>query len=198
MKNALLVIANPGTRSFSHALADVVKEVLLEQGYTCHFHDLYAEKFNPVQPTGESDNTSSDDNLVEQHCKELAHAELVCVIHPNWWSQPPAIMKGWIDRVFRLGTAYGYPEGTGLEGVPQGLLKARHAMVFNTSNTPEIRENNVFGDPLDSLWKHSIFELCGVKSVHRRMVGPMASSTPLQREAWLAEVRKIVRACCTS
>jgi len=94
--------------------------------------------------------------------------------------------------VFRLNTAYSYPAGAGYEGVPVGLLKARHAFIFNTSNTPPQREQDVFGDPLDSLWRTSVFALCGVGSVVRRMYGPMAGSTSAQRESWLAEVRTLV------
>ena len=190
--NALLVVAHPSKTSFSHAMLEVAATVLASRGYECTVHDLYAEGFNPVQPTPENGNTVSDDPLVESHCAQLKDADLILVFHPNWWSQPPAILKGWVDRVFRLGTAYGYPEGTGFEGVPVGLLRAKHALVFNTSNTPAPREAAVFGDPLEALWRTSIFGLCGVASVHRRMFGPVAGSTVEQRESWLSEVRAVV------
>lgn len=190
---ALLVIANPGSSSFSHAMATVAESALAEQGWIIVRHDLYAEGFNPVQPTGEQSNSTSDDVLVEQHCKDLATADLILVFHPNWWSQPPAILKGWIDRVFRLNTAYAYPPGTGYEGVPVGLLKARQALVFNTSNTPLEREAAVFCDPLESLWRTSVFGLCGVDNVVRRVFAPIATSTQDRREVWLAEVVALVR-----
>lgn len=190
--NALLIIAHPNTSSFSHAMALAARQTLSRLGYTCVEHDLYAEGFNPVQPVAEWANSVSTDKLVELHCVELKSADLVLVFHPNWWSQPPAILKGWIDRVFRLNTAYAYPKGVGFEGVPFGLLRAKHAMVFNTSNTPPEREAAVFGDPLDTLWRTSVFALCGVDSVHRRMFGPISSSTEVQRGAWLGEVRALV------
>lgn len=188
---ALLVIASPNRGSFAHAMAASATGALRERGYDIAQHDLYDEAFDPVQRTGEF-GASSTDALVERHCDELARADLILVFHPNWWGQPPAILKGWIDRVFRLGTAYAYPEGVGPEGVPTGLLRARHALVFNTSNTPEVRERQVFGDPLDALWKANVFGLCGVDSVVRRMFGPMAGSSASQREGWLAEVRALV------
>lgn len=191
---ALLVVANPAAGSFSHAMAAEAEALLSRRGYTLACHDLYAEGFNPVQPTGELQNTGSDDALVERHCRELASADLVLVFHPNWWGQPPAILKGWIDRVFRLGVAYGYPPGISPEGVPVGLLKARAALVFNTSNTPQVREREVFGDPLEAVWVRCVFGLCGVHNVHRRMFGPLSGSEQGQREAWLAEVRALVEA----
>lgn len=189
---ALIVVANPGKNSFSHAMAAAAEHVLMERGYNIAFHDLYAEQFDPVQPTGEQANTSSSNEGVERHCSELARADLIVVCHPNWWGQPPAILKGWVDRVFRLDTAYAYPAGVGPEGIPVGLLRARHALVFNTSNTPHEREVSLFGDPLEMLWKNCIFGLCGIASVIRRMYAPASASTPEQRTAWLAEVKVLV------
>ena len=103
-------------------------------------------------------------------------------------------MKGWIDRVFRLDTAYGYPPEVGYEGVPEGLLPARRALVFNTSNTPAEREEEAFGDPLETLWKRCVFALCGVHDVVRRMYGPMAASTEDERRRWLEEVASLMEA----
>ena len=190
---ALVVVASPNPNSFCHAMASVAVKALVETGYEIAFHDLYAEKFDPVQPTGEQSNTSSTDQLVEQHCDELAAADRILVFHPNWWGQPPAILKGWVDRVFRLNTAYGYPLGVGPEGVPVGLLRARIAFVFNTSNTPPEREAALFGDPLETLWKNCVFGLCGVSSVVRRMYSPASASTLEQRLAWLAEVESLTK-----
>jgi putative NADPH-quinone reductase len=173
-------------------MASAAERILVARGYEVAAHDLYAEKFDPVQPTKESENTSSSDELVEQHCSELAAADLILVLHPNWWGQPPAILKGWIDRVFRLNAAYGYPAGVTFDGVPIGLLRAKRAIVVNTSNTHPEREASVFGDPLETLWKKCVFGLCGVSSVIRRVYGPVSGSTEQQRASWLAEVVAVV------
>ena len=143
-------------------------------------------------------NTGSVNSVIEQHCAELVRADLILIFHPNWWGQPPAILKGWVDRVFRLGIAYAYPPGVGPQGVPVGLLRARHALVFNTSNTPPEREAALFGDPLDALWKQCIFGLCGVKSVVRLTASPMSGSTAQQRAGWLEEFRARVEKCATA
>ncbi|MDB6046266.1 MAG: NADPH-dependent reductase family protein [Gammaproteobacteria bacterium] len=189
---ALIVVANPSPNSLSHAMASAAERVLVARGYEIAYHDLYAEHFDPVQPTGEDGNVGSSNVLVEQHCLELARADLILVFHPNWWGQPPAILKGWIDRVFRLNTAYGYPPGVGFEGVPVGLLRARLAIVVNTSNTSAEREATAFGDPLETLWKNCVFGLCGISNVMRRMYAPVSGSTAQQRAAWLSEVTTLV------
>jgi len=72
--------------------------------------------------------------LIKRHCEEFGQADGIIIIHPNWWGQPPAILKGWIDRVIRTGIAYEFKEGDSGEGIPKGLLKAGAAMIFNTSN----------------------------------------------------------------
>jgi len=190
---ALIVVANPSSHSLSHAMASAAERVLVARGYEIACHDLYAEHFDPIQPTGEDGNVGSSNALVERHCSELAQADLILVFHPNWWGQPPAILKGWIDRVFRLNTAYAYPAGVGFEGIPVGLLRARLAIVVNTSNTPAEREITAFGDPLETLWKKCVFGLCGVSNVVRRMYAPVTGSTDQQRAAWLSDVTALVQ-----
>jgi putative NADPH-quinone reductase len=107
---------------------------------------------------------------------------------------PPAILKGWIDRVLRMDVAYRFVVNDKGEGVPLGLLKAKSAIVFTTANTPDDREREWFGDPLETLWKKCVFDLCGVKNVQRRTFSVVVTSTPEQRTQWLAEVREIVSA----
>jgi len=95
--------------------------------------------------------------------------------------------------VFRPGVAYRFAEGDGGEGIPIGLLKAKAAVVLNTSNTPDEREKRAFGDPLDALWRRCIFDLCGVRTFHRRMFNVIVTSTPQQRLEWLEEAKELCR-----
>jgi putative NADPH-quinone reductase len=75
-----------------------------------------------------------------------------------------------------------------------GLLRARTAVVFNTSNTPPEREMELFGDPLDRLWKTCILDFCGVKNVVRETFSVVIASTPKQRAEWLGRAEEIVAA----
>jgi NAD(P)H dehydrogenase (quinone) len=189
---ALVILAHPDSKSFNHAIAAAAVAALRDRGHQVVFHDLHTEGFEPVIPAREISEEGKLDAAVRKHCDDLASADGIIVIHPNWWGMPPAILKGWIDRVIRPGVAYRFLEDDSGAGVPVGLLRARTAVVFNTSNTPSEREQNVFGDPLESLWKTCIFDLCGVKAFHRRMFGVMVTSTPEQRGRWLDEVRDTV------
>ncbi|MRR18432.1 MAG: flavodoxin family protein, partial [Deltaproteobacteria bacterium] len=131
-------------------------------------------------------------SAIRRHCDEISVADGIVIVHPNWWGQPPAILKGWVDRVMRPGIAYEFREGDSGEGVPHGLLRAKAALVYNTSNTESEREKDVFGDPLQTIWKNCIFGLCGVDNFHRRMFSVVITSTEARRRNWLAEVRRDV------
>jgi putative NADPH-quinone reductase len=98
-----------------------------------------------------------------------------------------------VDRVLRPGVAYEFLPGDDGEGVPVGLLKPMTALVLNTSNTPAEREQTLFGDPLQGLWKDCILSFCGVAHVVRRMYGVVCTSTQHQRAAWLEDVAQHVR-----
>lgn len=187
-----VILAHPEPGSFNHAIADTAVTELRLIGHTVRFHDLYAEGFDPILPGKEISSGAVIPSSVAIHCEEIAAADGIVIVHPNWWGQPPAILKGWIDRVLRPGVAYEFLEGDGGEGVPVGLLKARAALVFNTSNTPLEREMKEFGDPLESIWKRCIFDLCGVKTFHREMFGVVVTSTREQRMEWLGHVEDVV------
>jgi len=190
--NVLVIVAHPNKASFNHAIARTAAERLERNGHSVAFHDLYQENFDPILPYEEIPQNGVVPPEIDRHCKALSCADGIVIVHPNWWGQPPAILKGWIDRVIRPGIAYNFQEGDQGEGVPVGLLRAKAALVFNTSNTPQLREQTVFDDPLESLWKTCIFELCGVKRFYRKMFCVVVTSTPEQRKAWLQEVEDVV------
>jgi putative NADPH-quinone reductase len=188
----LVILGHPSKGSFNHALAETVLRVLNKNRHEIVYHDLYAERFEPALPAEEIPKDGEVAGIIEQHCDELQSAEGIVIIHPNWWGQPPAILKGWIDRVFRPGVAYEFEEGDSGEGIPIGLLKAGAALVFNTSNTPQEREVETSGDPLETLWRVCIFALCGVRNFHRQMFGVMVTSSPEQRGKWLDQAAETI------
>lgn len=191
--NILILLGHPDLDSFNHAIARAVRDELTGLGFEVAFHDLYREHFPPLLPETEIARDGAVDPVVEKHCRELSAADGVVIVHPNWWGQPPAILKGWIDRVIRPGVAYRFEAGDGGEGVPVGLLKAKAAVVLNTSNTPPDREREAFGDPLDAIWRRCIFELCGVTDFHRKMFSVVVTSSETQRAGWLDEARTLCR-----
>ena len=193
--NISIILAHPNPGSFNHAIAGAVADTLRRNGYQVILHDLCQEQFPPLLSAAELQKDAKLDPVVARHCAEIACAGGIIIVHPNWWGMPPAVLKGWIDRVLRPEVAYRFVEGDKGEGVPVGLLKARAAIIFNTANTPEERERDVFGDPLETLWKKCVFGLCGVKNVQRRTFSVIITSTPEQRAQWLTEAREISGMC---
>ena len=187
-----VILAHPDKGSFNHAIACAAAERLHDLGHRVLFHDLYGEGFDPLLPAGEIPDGALLPPGIRDQCEEIAEADGIVIVHPNWWGQPPAILKGWVDRVIRPGVAYEFVEGDSGEGVPNGLLRAKSAVVLNTSNTEPEREERIFGDPLQAIWQDCIFGLCGVRDFHRRTFGVVVTSADAQRRQWLDEVKILI------
>ncbi|HWT65585.1 MAG TPA: NAD(P)H-dependent oxidoreductase [Terracidiphilus sp.] len=190
-----LILCHPHAGSLNHAIADAVREVLTANGHTVVFHDLYTEGFDPILPYEEIPANAPLDPQIEMHCREVAEADGFVFVHPDWWHMPPAMLKGWVDRVLRSGVAYAFrPDETGKVSFVT-LLKAQRALVFTTSNTPAEMERELYGDPLENLWTRCILSYCGVKDVERTNYAVVVISKQEEREAWLADVRaRVARA----
>ncbi len=184
----LVILGHQKQGSFCHAVAAATIDELKIAGHEVVFHDLYAEGFDPVLPNDEIPRDAELPPVIRQHCDEVQSADGFVVIHPNWWSAPPAILKGWLDRVIRQGICYKFGPN-GLEGFWGG----RKAVVFTTSNTPRDAELKLYGDPLENYWKNCVFGFCGLTDFYRRNFESIIMSKPEDRTAWLDEVRKTVR-----
>jgi len=186
--NVYVLIGHQHQGSFNHAIAAAAVEELQRAGHEVVYHDLYAEGFDPVLRHEEITGQAPLDPVVEQHIAEVLAADGYVVVHPNWWGQPPAMLRGWQDRVLRQGPVYEFtPDGV------VGHLKGKRALVLTTSNTPRDVELKVFGDPLENLWKTCVFGFCGVEHFVRRNFESIVLSTPDQRRTWLEETRRLVR-----
>jgi NAD(P)H dehydrogenase (quinone) len=185
-----VLLAHPRPGSFNHAIAENVVEALRAAGRVVNFHDLYAERFDPLFPSEELAKGEPADAVILAHCRQIVEAEGIVVVHPNWWGQPPAVLKGWLDRALRQGMAYEFRANAQGQIGPVGLLQAKAAVVFTTGNTPQDQEDAIYGDPLENLWKTCVFGFCGVKNFRRRNYTPVVVSSPEQRQDWLRDARQ--------
>jgi NAD(P)H dehydrogenase (quinone) len=190
--NVSIILAHPHAESLNHSIAATAAQQIRNNGHVVSSHDLYAEQFDPLLYSEEFPKSAALPQAIKTHCKEIGQADGIVVVHPNWSGQPPAILKGWIDRVMRPGVAYEFLEGNGGEGIPRGLLKARVAVVLNTSNTLPETERQLYGDPLETIWRNCVFGLAGVGTFYRRTFGVVLTSTDLERAQWLGEVRTLM------
>ena len=186
----MVIVGHPDVaNSFNGAIARATCDALRDQGYEPVLRDLYAEGFNPVMTLAET-KASVDEAPLEMRAEMRQVKECVgfVFVHPNWWGGPPAILRGYIDRVFRNGFAYGFTE----KG-PWSALDDKIVQVFSTSNTPRDFEVDVYGDPLENFWKTIVFSVVGSKSFERRNFEQIILSDETMRKEWLREVDATIR-----
>lgn len=146
-KNVLLVHAQPEAQSLTRHLVEVAVQTLQAEGHTVTLSDLYAMKWKAVfdehdfrdraQPdrlsfiaeSGHAYATGSQTEDVSAEQKKLLAADAVILLFPLWWFGMPAILKGWIDRVFAYGLAYGYKGAGNRYRYGDGGLKGKRAML---------------------------------------------------------------------
>lgn len=150
--NILIVFAHPEPRSFCGALKDVAVETLTGLGHQVTVSDLYVQGFDPAGGRGDFVHALADGPFVYQAEQRRAYAEssyapdvaaeqakvlasdVVMLNFPLWWFGPPAILKGWIDRVMSVGFAYDSDRR-----FENGALKGRRGMVSVTTGSPAER-----------------------------------------------------------
>ncbi|QWW72396.1 NAD(P)H-dependent oxidoreductase [Rhizobium sp. WYJ-E13] len=164
--HALIVLAHPETHSLNGHLKDVAIEELRRLRYTVEVSDLYAAGFDPVEaPRHFTDRVSRDRFDVQSEQRhafdtgrtapdvqaeidKLSRADLLILQFPIWWFAAPAILKGWLDRVFVYGLY------SSRRRYDAGLFKGKKAFVSVTAGGPEtsFRHDGRNGDIDLVLW----------------------------------------------
>ncbi|TVQ99194.1 MAG: flavodoxin family protein [Spirochaetaceae bacterium] len=182
----LALIAHPSRGSFNHAILDRCLASL--RGHEVIVHDLYAETFDPVFPEADIRRRCSFDPVIQRHMRDLSSSQGLIVIHPDWWGQPPAILKGWLDRVLTPGVAYEYqgPEFGTKHAVP--LLNHVRAAVFVTSDALASQVAPLF----DAIWRDRVFSFCGIESRRIELLERMRETNRRQREQYLCRVDAVM------
>jgi NAD(P)H dehydrogenase (quinone) len=121
----LLIYCHPCPESFCATLRDAALAGLRSAGHTVSVRDLYAEGFSPALSAIERehyyDGPAKPDD-VETHVASLEQADALLLLYPTWWFTPPAMLKGWFERVWVPGVAFRF---TG-PGVLSPLLSNIH------------------------------------------------------------------------
>jgi len=149
-RRVLIVNAHPEPRSFNAALRDVAVEVLEARGHVVWVSDLYAMGFKAVLDSadfpGEADDAPLNVSMAQRKAltqntlapdvadelRRLLAADLLLLLFPLWWFGLPAMLKGWIDRVFVSGAVYGRTAV-----FEQGRLCGKRALVAVSTGAPQ-------------------------------------------------------------
>lgn len=112
-RRVLVIHCHPCTEGFIPAAFEQVQAGLAASGAEVRSHDLYREEFVPELSADEHRRHLrpgvSDD--VRQHADDLRWCDTLVLVYPTWWSGQPAMLKGWIDRVWASGVAWELPDG---------------------------------------------------------------------------------------
>jgi NAD(P)H dehydrogenase (quinone) len=194
--NILFIFCHPDPNSYGAALARAARQALEDNGHTVKFIDLYAEGFNPVlslaEKTNYLPNTAYNIELVKPHVDALQWAEGFVVYYPTWYYGPPAMLKGWLERVWLPGISFDIPKKKGDRA--EGKLKnIRQFVGISTSGSPWwwlklIRDpgRNMFMRGFRPLYAR------GCK-MHWLQLHNMNNATQPDREKFIAKVQRLMQ-----
>ncbi len=135
----LVVFCHPSEESFSAALNNLVCKTLQKSNHQIRLLDLYRIDFNPVLSKNEwdvyLDDTQQIIKNVQQHVDDLQWAEGLIFIFPTWMYGPPALLKGWLERVWLPDIAFEIPSAKNRRAIGK-LTNIKKFFVITTSGSP--------------------------------------------------------------
>lgn len=182
----LVIFSHPKEQSLNRAILHSIEEGAKTGRHEVRLRDLYAMKFNPVLSKDELDH--SDGKVlpdVQREQELIIWSDLLVFIYPIWWYDRPAILKGWIDRVFTFGFAYGpSPEGI------KGLLTDKKALVFQTAGSSEEKFLSPDGShAVDRSMKEGTLAYCGIDEVKTQTFYSTFTKTDEEVSKLLKEIK---------
>ncbi len=180
MKN-YVIIAHPNKMGITYAAFESVKRGLIESNQEVRELNLYEVGFDPVLVFDEQHKRRDmyHDKETQIYREDLMWADRIIFIYPTWWSGMPAILKGYIDRIFAQKFAYQF------KGIlPIGLLKGKTAWIVTTYDAPKLYAK-LFQQDYGKVLKRQVLSLCGIKTTKMFVLASTKKTTKEKREAWL-------------
>lgn len=194
--NTLVIHCHPNPESFNAALYRAACEALSAAGHALRTIDLYAEGFDPVLSREERAVYDSAPQRivarVQPHVDALRWAEHLVFVYPSWMYGPPALLKGWLERVWLPGVAFESPAAKGLPAAP-GLHQVRRLTVVTTGGAPWWWLQ-LMGDPGRKLFTRGLRVLfartCRTTWLQLHNMDNVGHA---EREAFLGKVSRVLR-----
>jgi NAD(P)H dehydrogenase (quinone) len=179
----LIILGHPDKKSLCSKIADEYEKGALEKGGEIKRINLSELSFNPNLKYGYRLVQNLEEDLVEaQH--SIKWANHIVIIFPVWWSGPPAILKGFIDRIFLPGFAFKYREHSSLW---DKLLSGRKARLIVTSDAPVWYLYLQYFHPAVNMMKKAVLEFCGISPVTVSSFGSIKNASSKRIEGILYE-----------
>jgi NAD(P)H dehydrogenase (quinone) len=189
-KNILIIVGHPDSRSFCGAIASAYEAGAKKTGYNIKRLELGKLSFDPVLHNGYTEIQPLEPDLLDAR-ESILRADHLVFVYPVWWGGPPALMKGFFDRLFLPGFAYKFKTPTSISW--ERLLGKRSSRLLVTMDTPPWYYRLIYRMPGHNQMKRTILEFCGIHPVHISEFGPVKTSSPDQRRKWLEEVSELGR-----
>ncbi|MBF0459431.1 MAG: NAD(P)H-dependent oxidoreductase [Nitrospirae bacterium] len=190
----LIVYSHPNPKSFNHAIMETLAGELTTLGHEVKIRDLYAINFDPVLKASDfeliqSGKVAADVKVEQDH---IAWADVISFVHPIWWTGLPAMVKGYIDRVYSFGFAYKIDD-TGVTG----LLNGKKVLIINTTGTPEeiYAKIGMFNSILQTS-DDGIYRFCAMEVLKHVFFTAIPYITDAERAGMLVEVKEIAKTIC--
>ncbi|WP_291856459.1 NAD(P)H-dependent oxidoreductase [Marinilabilia sp.] len=187
MKNILIINGHPDKNSLCCSLAETYKEGCKSNGANCTLVNLADLHFDPILHHGYKQRTELEPDLVKMQ-EAILKADHLVFVYPTWWGTYPALLKGFIDRVFLPGFAFKYRENSLFW---DKYFKGKTARLIVTMDTPKWYYSLVYKSPGHNSLRKGILEFCGIKPVRISVFGPVKTSDDKKRSKWLSQVRKL-------
>jgi putative NADPH-quinone reductase len=189
-KKILLILGHPCSDSFCGHLAECYLRGASEAGSVVRQLRLGDLAFDPILHDGYRKVQSLEQDLLGAQ-EDIAWADHLVFVYPTWWGAMPALLKGFIDRVFLPGFAFKYRENSKFW---DRLLAGRSAHLLVTMDTPPWYYRWIFRMPGHQQMKRTILEFSGIKPVKVSSFGPVLHATQAQKDTWAARVVALGRA----
>ncbi|MGC4232248.1 MAG: NAD(P)H-dependent oxidoreductase [Niabella sp.] len=187
MKKILIINGHPDKESFCAALAVAYKKGAQSSGAEVKEIIVADLQFNPNLQFGYRKRTELEPDLLEAR-EMIKWANHLVWIYPVWWATFPAILKGFIDRVFLPGFAFKKREGSLLW---DKYLKGRSARIISTLDQPVWYYWLINRRPSYWAMKKNILNFCGITPVKATTIGPIRLSKETFRQRWLERVERL-------
>lgn len=186
-KKILIINGHPNKDSFNFGIAAAYKTGAESSQAEIKEIIISELNFNPNLQYGYQKRTVLEPDLLEAW-EKIKWAEHLVWIHPVWWGGLPAILKGFIDRLFLPTFAFAYRENSIFW---DKLLKGKTAHIITTLDQPTWYYKFINGQPSTKQLKKNTLEFCGVKPVKTTYIGIVKISTQKQRKKWLEQIYKL-------
>ncbi|MDF3820472.1 NAD(P)H-dependent oxidoreductase [Leptospira sp. 96542] len=189
-KNILVINAHPRQDSLCSSMARTYSESAKNAGFSVKLLSLVDLQFdlNLRARHKEEQSNIEEDILMSQNA--IAEADHLVFVFPSWWASMPALLKGWIDRVFLPGFAFRYQKKSPL---PIKLLLGKTARIFITMDAPTWYYWLWNLSPGVQIVKKGTLEFCGVSPVRVKLFGPVRGAKPETYQKWIGIVSDIAK-----